>query len=150
MAAYSFLSVMGAISGPGGAFSLASGAGVAGEGITIDNVEEKDLATVGAGGALMHTLRASDLAKVTIRLLKTSPTNAKLSAMYNLQKGNVALWGQNVITISDVVRGDVEAVSQAAFVKPTANTYDKDGKMQEWEFLGLRNSLLGGGTPVAG
>lgn len=149
MAAYSFLNVMGAISGPGGAFNLGSGVGAAEEGIVFSNVEEKDLATVGADGYLMHTLRASDLAKCTINLLKTSPANAKLSAMYNFQKGNPAVWGTNVLTVSDVARGDIESMGQAAFLKPADNTYDKDGKMMSWEFIGLRKSLLGTGVPDA-
>lgn len=147
MAAYSFLNIMGAIAGPGGAFNLGSGSGAAEEGITFSNVEEKDLATMGADGTLMHTLRASDLAKCTVNLLKTSPVNALLSAMYNFQKGNPALWGVNVLTVSDVSRGDVESFSQAAFLKPSDNTYDKDGKMMTWEFLGLRNNQLGAGVP---
>ena len=147
MAAYSFLNVMGAIAGPGGAFNLGSGAGASEEGITFAMVEEKDLATVGADGSLMHTLRASNLGKCTIRLLKTSPVNALLSAMYNFQKGNAAVWGTNVITVSDVARGDVATMAQGAFLKQPDVTWDKDGKTNEWEFIGIVEEQLGAGVP---
>lgn len=147
MSTYSFLNVQAAISGPGGAFNIGSEAGVAEEGITTSQVEEKDLATVGADGALMHTLRASNLGKFTVRLLKTSPYNASLSAMYNLQRTNPALWGQNVLTVNDVARGDSESLTQAAFLKQPDVTWDKDGKMNEWEFVGIKDQQLGTGVP---
>ena len=148
MSSYSFLNVQAAIAGPGGAFPIGSQSGVAEEGITIDNVEEKDLGTVGAGGELMHSLRASDVAKLTLRLLKTSPVNAQLSNMYNFQKSSSLYWGQNTLTVNDTIRGDVEELTICAFMKPPANTYSKDGAMMEWEFLGKRNMLLGSGTPT--
>jgi len=149
MSSYSFLNVQAAIAGPGGAFSIGSSSGAAEEGITIDNVEEKDLATVGAGGELMHSLRASDVAKATVRLLKTSPVNAQLSNLYNFQKASSLFWGQNMITVNDTIRGDVEELTVAAFLKPPSNTYSKDGAMMEWEFIGKRNMLLGNGQPTA-
>lgn len=147
MSAYSFTDVAAAIVGPGGAFSVGSGSGSSEEGITIDNVEEKNAATVGADGTIMHSLRASNLAKITIRLLKTSPVNSLLSNLYNFQKSSSAFWGQNVITVNDVIRGDLENVSIAAFNKPPANTYSKDGAMMEWELVGNRDMTLGIGTP---
>lgn len=147
MAAYSFLNVMGAIAGPGGAFNIGSGSGASEEGIKTSMVEEKDLATMGADNTLMHTLRASDLGKMTVSLLKTSRANALLSAMYNFQKGNPALWGANVITVSDVARGDVAVLTQAAFVKLPDVAWSKDGNMIEWEFVGLLNEQLGAGVP---
>lgn len=147
MAAYSFLNVQAAIAGPGGAFNLGSGSGNAEEGITFEMVEEKDLATMGADGTLMYTLRPSNLGKATVRLLKTSPVNALLSSMFNFQNGNSAQWGQNVITVSDVARGDVASMAQGAFVKQPTVTWDRDGKMIEWEFLGIVQEQLGAGVP---
>lgn len=147
MAAYSFLNFQGAIAGAGGAFSLGSGEGVADEGITTSMVEEKGLVTPGADGKLMQTLRASNVGKLTIRLLKTSSANAKLSLMYNLQKSQPAVWGANTITVSDIQRGDVAILTEAAFVKLPDVTWDKDGKMIEWEFVGNLNEQLGFGVP---
>lgn len=147
MSAYSFLNIQAAISGPGGAFNLGAGAGTAEEGIMFSMVDEKELATMGADGTLMHTLRASNLGKCTVTLLKTSPVNALLSAMYNFQKGNPNVWGTNVLTVTDVARGDVAAMAQGAFVKQPDVTWDKDGKTIQWEFLGLVEEQLGAGVP---
>lgn len=147
MGVYSFLNFNGAISGPGGAFNIGQGAGVSEEGITTSMAEEKGITTPGADGTLMQTLRASNVGKVTVRLLKTSRANALLSAMYNFQKGNPALWGQNVITVSDVARGDVAVLTQGSFVKLPDVTWDKDGKMIEWEFTGNLDETLGVGVP---
>lgn len=147
MSAYSFLSFQGAISGPGGAFNIGAGAGASEEGIKTSMLEEKDLATSGAGGEMMHTLRADQRGKVTLSLLKTSPLNALLSNMYNLQKGNPSLWGVNTMTGNDVYRGDNFSITQAAIVKLPDVTWDKDGKMIEWEFVGLLEEQLGAGQP---
>lgn len=147
MAAYSFLNVMAAIAGPGGAFNLGSGAAPAEEGIKTSMIEEKDLLTVGADGTLMHTLRASNAGKITVTLLKTSPVNNMLSAMYNFQKGNPAGWGSNTLTVSDVSRGDVLTGTQMAFLKQPDVVWAKDGNTNEWEFIGNVDELLGAGTP---
>ena len=147
MTAYSFLSLQGAISGPGGSFNIAAGSGTAEEGITTSMVDEKGITTPGADGTLMQTLRASQVGKVTIRVLKTSLLNAQLSQMLNLQKGNPALWGQNVISLADVNRGDTSSLTQGSFVKKPDVTWDKDGKMNEWEFIGNLEESLGAGVP---
>lgn len=147
MTAYSFLSFQGAISGPGGAFSIGSDAGIAEEGVSTSMAEDKDLATVGAGGQLMHTLRATNLGRVKLSVLKTSALNSQLSAMYNLQKANPALWGINTLTGMDVDRGDNFVIAQAAFVKFPDNAWDKDGKVIEWELVGLLDEQIGAGVP---
>lgn len=149
MATYSFLDVQASIAGPGGSFSLGSGSGNGEEGISIVMVDEKDLATVGADGSLMHSLRASNVGRVSVKLLKTSPVNAKLSALYNFQRISSALWGLNVFSVADVVRGDVGLVSLAAFVKQPDVVWAKDGNTNDWEFIGNVDLLLGTGSPVA-
>lgn len=147
MAAYSFLNVQAALAGPGGAFNIGSGAGASEEGIKTSMVEEKGVTTPGADGSLMQTLRASNVGKVTISLLKTSRANALLTDMYNFQKSNSALWGSNVLTVSDVVRGDVAVLTQGAFVKLPDVAWAKDGNMIEWEFIGNLDEQLGQGVP---
>ena len=59
MATYSFLDVTAAIQGPGGSINLAAGAGSAEEGITIEAMEDKNIMTIGADGAGMHSLVAN-------------------------------------------------------------------------------------------
>lgn len=148
MAAYSFLNCQAAIVGPGGAFSIGTGAGVADEGITITPAADKDTMTIGADGSVMHALNADKSATLTIRLLKTSPTNAQLSLMYNLQTLSSATHGLNVITVRDSARGDVATCRQVAFRRQPVLSYSKAGAVQEWEFnVGVLDELLGSGTP---
>lgn len=149
MATYSFINVQASLIGPGGNINIGAGSGASEEGITISMVEDKGDYKVGADGQVMQTLRASNLGHITVRLLKTSPTNALLSAMYNAQKTNAGLWGQNVIRVSDVQRGDVSLGTQMAFVKLPDIVYSKDGNMNEWNFVGNVEENLGTGTPTA-
>lgn len=150
MSTYSFLNVQASLVGPGGNVNLGAGAGVSEEGITISMTEDKGDTKTGAGGELMQTLRASNLGRMSVRLLKTSPTNAVLSAMYNLQRTNAGLWGQNVIRVADVQRGDVSIGTQMAFTKQPDIVYGKDGNMNEWTFVGSIDEIdLGTGNPTA-
>ncbi len=143
---YSFLNVNASIAGPGGALNLAAGASAAEEGITIEAVEDKNVMTIGADGKGQHSLIASDAVTLTVRLLKTSPLNAALMLMYNLQSASSALWGQNVFTVTDSGRGDYTVVQSAAFKKKPTITYAKEGGMMEWVFDGIQaNTILGAG-----
>lgn len=149
MGAYSFLNVVASLVGPGGNVNLGAGAGNAEEGITTSMLEEKGDYKTGADGQIMQSLRASNTGKVTVRLLKTSPTNALLNAMYNAQRINAGLWGQNVIRVADVQRGDVILATQVAFTKQPDVVYAKDGNMMDWEFVGVVDEILGSGQPSA-
>lgn len=137
---YSFLDTHCAITGPGGAFSITNGA--AKEGITIAMREDKNKLDIGADGSGMHSLRADKSGKITIRLLKNSPTNALLSAMYNLQQTSATIWGQNVISLVSSV-GDVITATGVAFLRQPVVTYAEEGGMNEWEFEAIAiNELL--------
>ena len=149
MSTYSFLDVVAAIAGPGGAFSIGSDAGISEEGISVEMAEEKNTMTIGASGQVMHSLHAGKSGNVTIRLLKTSPVNRQLSQLYNLQTSSSALHGQNQLTIRDRSRGDVVSCKQVAFAKNPAITFAKDGGMNEWTFqAGEISYLLGSGAPA--
>src|SRR3954471_5374952 len=117
MATYSFLDNMCAISGPNGAFSLGAGTGNTEGGISIVQTEDKNTMTIGADGEGMHSLHAGKSGTVTIRLLKTSPTNAQLSSMYALDTAGGVSHGKNTITTRDLARGDVITCQQVAFAK---------------------------------
>lgn len=141
---YSFLNVVATIAGPGGILNLAAGAAVAEEGITIEATEDKNIMTIGADGKGQHSLVASDAATVTVRLLKTSPLNAALMIMYDLQSASSSAWGQNVFTIVDTGRLDATVIQSAAFKKKPTITYAKEAGMMEWTFDGISaNSILG-------
>lgn len=143
---YSFLNVNCTLAGPGGVLNLASGAAASEEGITIESVEDKNVMTIGADGKGQHSLIASDAVSVTVRLLKTSPLNAALMLMYNLQSASSAVWGLNTFTVVDSGRNDYTVVQSAAFKKLPTITYAKEAGMMEWAFDGIsRNSILGSG-----
>lgn len=148
MATYSFLDVVATIVGPGGGFPIGSSAGVADEGITIEYEEDKNMMVVGADGAIMHSLRANKKATCRLRLLKTSPTNALLSTLYNFQSTSSANWGTNVIVVSDVSRGDIWSCFSVAFKKHAQGVWPKDAPMIEWIFdVGRLEPLFGVGIP---
>jgi hypothetical protein len=149
MGVYSFPNVQASLVGPGGNVNLGYGSGASEEGIVVEMTEEKGDTKVGADGQIMQSLRASNLGSITVRLLKTSPTNSLLSNMYNAQKTISSLWGNNVLRVSDVVRGDVILGTNMAFTKQPTVTYGKDGDMMEWRFTGNIEQQLGSGSPVA-
>lgn len=147
LGAYSFLDVKASIAGPGGIFQIGSDTGSAEEGISATMIDEKDTTTPGADGQIMHSLHAAQVGTITIRLLKTSPVNALLSQMMNAQKQSSGFWGQNVVVVTDVQRGDLFTLTQAAFVKWPDTTWAKDGNTNEWVFRGALEADYGSGSP---
>lgn len=141
---YSFLNVQATIVGPGGSFNIGQGAGIAEEGITVERANDKGTMTIGADGTGMHSLHADKSGTVTVRLLKTSPQNAKLMAMYDLQTADSRLYGQNVITITDTGSNDSTGCRGVGFKKAPTLTYAKEGQMMEWSFNAIAiDSVLG-------
>lgn len=147
---YSFLSAQAELVGPNGRVSLGNGAGAAEEGITIAQTEDRDTMTIGADGSGMHSLHAGKSGQVTVRLLKTSPTNAILMAIANADFASPADHGQNTILIRDVQRGDAVACSFCAFRRVPDLSYAKVGNTVEWTFNSVSiDYILGTGTPAA-
>lgn len=148
MGTYSFLDCNAAIIGPGGSINLAAGAGASEEGITITALEDKNIMKIGAGGQGQHSLVAGEASTVTVNLLKTSPVNALLMAMYNYQTSSSVLHGKNTIGITDLGRGDLITLSQVAFKKAPDISYAKEAGMNAWTFDAIfTNRILGVGTP---
>lgn len=144
---YSFLDVNAAIVGPGGSFPLGSGAGAAEEGISVEPAADLNVMTIGADGLGMHSLIANKAAKITIRLLKTSPTNALLQTMLSFQRTTGANHGQNTLTITNKVSGDVITSQQVAFSKQPPISYAKEGGTIEWAFDAILTDVgLGAGV----
>ena len=141
---YSFMDVTGTLVGPGGVIDLGQGAGVGDEGINISMAGDGSTMTIGVDGAGMHNLSADKSGTVTIELLKTSPINAKLQAMFNLQSQNASLWGKNIISITNTVSGDKTICSSCAFGKKPDVIYKKEGGMVSWKFNALSvDTILG-------
>jgi hypothetical protein len=130
---YSFLDVNASISGPGGTFSL-SGAGLSDEGITVAPATDKNVMSIGANGDGMHSLRATTAVRLTVSLLKTGNGNAQLNALYRSQSMSSAYWGQNTITVTNPVTGDVIICTGCAFVKQTDLGYRSEGGSNVWAF----------------
>lgn len=93
---------------------------------------------IGADGSGQHSLYADKSGRITVRLLKTSPVNQLLSAMYAFQTASGANYGQNTIAINDSSRGDVITCLQVGFAKAPDLTYAKDGGTNEWEFNAVK------------
>lgn len=146
MSTYSFQDFACTLTGPGGAITLGDGSGAAKEGATFEFVENANTMVVGADGTPMHSLNASKAGKATVRLLKTSPTNGLLTAMFNFQRVSSANWGQNILAGSDIVRGDQYSCQQVAFSKIPNNTYAMDANIIEWSFdVGIMDAALATG-----
>jgi len=144
MSTYSFQDVTGNLAGPTGVLDLGYGAAVAEEGISIDMAGDKNTMMIGADGEGMHSMHADKSGTVTVRMLKTSPQNAKLMAMYDAQSLDASLWGQNVIVVRNVQSGDTTTARQCAFKKKPAMKYAKDGDILEWVFDAIKiDTILG-------
>jgi hypothetical protein len=147
---YSFMDVLATLVGPTGSINLGAGAGVSDEGITVDMLDDKGSMLIGADGTPMHSLHGGKAATILVRLLKTSPTNAILSAAYNAQAASSALWGQNLITVRNPIAGDLCILRSCAFRRQPALNYPKAATMNEWSFnCGRADMLLGSGSPEA-
>ncbi len=140
MATYSFLDVACSINGTGGNINLASGAGAAEEGISIEQVEDKSTMTIGADGSAMHSLHGTTASKISIKLLKTSPVNQQLMAMYNQQTASAASHGKNTVTVAISATGENISITEVAFKKVPNIVYGKEGGTNEWVFDGGKTS----------
>ena len=144
MATYSFMDVQASLVGPTGVCSFGYGAAVADEGISIEMAGDKNTMLIGADGEGMHSLHADKSGTVTVRLLKTSPQNAVLQAMYDAQTITSALHGKNIITVTNPASGDITVARSCAFKRKPAIAYKKDGDIIEWAFDSIKiDTILG-------
>lgn len=135
--AYSFLDVDCTMVGPGGFINLAAGSGNSEEGITITPTGEINVMQIGADGTGQHSLKADKSGSIVVNLLKTSPVNAQLSAMYAFQTASASAHGQNTIVLRDK-RGDVVTSTQVAFTKAPDLTYAVEAGFNQWMFSAVR------------
>ncbi|MEN8406054.1 MULTISPECIES: phage structural protein [Acinetobacter calcoaceticus/baumannii complex] len=138
MSTYSFMDVHCTLTSDDAVIDVGYGAGVAEEGITFGMAGDKNTMTIGADGEGMHSLHADNSGQVTVRLLKTSPTNAKLMNLYNLQKADTRKWGKNTITMNNSSSGDNATATKCAFKKVPDLANAKDGSMLEWVFDSIK------------
>ncbi|TDT01685.1 DUF3277 domain-containing protein [Erwinia rhapontici] len=144
MATYSFMDVTATLVGPTGSIDLGYGSATSDEGISTAMSGAKNTMTTGADGEVMHSLHAEKSGTITVTLLKTSPTNKKLSLAYNLQSQSSATWGNNVIVIRNRVSGDIITARSCAFQKQPDNANGKTGNTMAWVFdAGKIDQVLG-------
>jgi hypothetical protein len=147
MPAYSLADVEAAIEGPGGSFQIGAGVGLATEGINIEPKGDTNIMTEGGDGEIMHSLRVSKACTITITLLRTSPTNARLMNLYNYQTSSSRYHGQNTVMVRNPVSGDAHDGTEVAFQKKPGVPYAEEGGNLVWTLEGKVSSKLGTGTP---
>lgn len=148
-ASYSFLDVIGTISGPGGNVIISGDvAGVADGGISCAHNSDVNSMQIGADGSGMHSLHADTSGTVVVRLLKSSPVNSILSNMFDYQRTTSALWGQNTIHVANPTRGDDTTAVQCAFKRKPEFANARDAQVIEWAFDAVKLHIgFGDGTP---
>lgn len=145
---YSFEDVTATIVGPGGGFTIGGqDTFSADEGIKITFNEDKGSLQTGADGNWMHNLHAANAGTIEVTLLKNSPINQLLNALYDAQRSAGSLWGQNTITIVNITSGDLYTCEGVGFKKFADNGYAKDGATLTWPFnAGRLDPKLGSGV----
>lgn len=144
MSTYSFMDVTATLTGPTGSIDLGYGSASSEEGIVVAMGSPKNTMTIGADGEVMHSLHADKSGTITVNLLKTSPTNKKLSLAYNAQSQSSATWGNNVIVIRNKISGDIITARSVAFQKQPDNANAKTGNTMPWVFdCGKIDQVLG-------
>src|ERR1700720_1263253 len=150
MATYSFLDVNVALTDPAGSFSLGSNSGIAEEGVTIAMEGDKTSIVWGADGTPMTSLHAAQGGTISVRLQKTSPTNALLSSLYAQTTSSSANYGNSTITVRNPTRGDTIVCLQCSIKKSPDNVNAKEGGMMDWVFnAGEIHEILGDGNPIS-
>jgi hypothetical protein len=130
---YSFLDCnLTLVSIGGGIIDLGAGNGSSQEGITIERSNDKATMTIGADGSGMHNLMGDKSGKITVRLLKTSPTNKKLSIVYNATTLSSAIYGQDVMTFVNTHTGETHTATGGGIAKFPNSNNANEGGVQEW------------------
>lgn len=146
---YSFKDVHATLTGPGTTgIALGADAGVAEEGIRYEMTEDKDAMKQGADGAIAHSLRGTKSGRVTVSILKTSPTNNLLQTLFNFQSQSSLNWAQGVLIISNIAVGDTVTCQGVAFVRQPPNLYTKDAGIVEWEFYASQIDVVLGSVLI--
>lgn len=138
MSTWSFMDTHATLVADDGSIDLGYGAAIAQEGITIAMLENKNTMVTGADGEGMHSLRAAKSGTVTVRLLKTSPTNAKLMNLYNVQSTSSKKWGKNSFTLNNEASGDNVTATKLAFQKAPDYNAAAEGATVEWVFDAIK------------
>lgn len=104
-----------------------------GEYITVEQMSDAFQDVVGTDGEVARSKSNDNRAKVVIKLLQTSLSNAQLSAIHtaDLLAGNGA--GVSTFQMQDLQGGTLVHGEQAWIVKFPDNSMDRTAKSREWE-----------------
>lgn len=149
---YSFSDFTASINGPGGGFIIGGpDTATAEEGLTVTWGEENNTQNIGADGSIMNSMHAARAGTIAVRLQKISPVNFQLSQLWNYQRQSSIFWGQNVITMRQVMLGDLFNNAGCAFVRFPTIGYPKVANLIEWEFhVAVIDPYLGPGVVFTG
>jgi hypothetical protein len=102
-----------------------------GEFITVDQDEDTFSRVVGSNGEACDSLNANDSTTVTVKLMGTSKSNPRLSALHTL---DIQTGGRSpqALLIKDRSGNTLWATPNARIWKPGALSFDKQAKMVEW------------------
>lgn len=137
MKTYSFLDVNCVMVGPGLAIDMSQGAGLDSEGISVAYDAEISNKHIGADGSGFHSLKADKSGTITVRVLRSSPLNQKLSQALAFQRTSSAAHGQNTITIVDRNKGDNVTAQNVAFQRAPNLNFGSEASMVEWTFSAI-------------
>lgn len=144
---YSFLDVSAAIVGPGLVTDLGAGSSSDKEGISVTFNGNVNTMDIGADGRGQHSLSADRSGTVTVRLLRMSSINAVLMAAANYQRSSAKYHGQNTISITDKVKGDIVIAQVCAFQKIPNLSFGEAAGVVEWIFESIEiQPALGNGV----
>lgn len=139
---YSFLDYDATLGGPYGVIQLGAGNGNAAEGIVVERDDDKATKTIGADGSGMFNLKGDKSGRVTVNLLKTSPTNTKLSIAYNLETQDSNFYGQGVLTLRNKHTGELHVANGVGIARLPTSTNAVEGGGNAWVLLCLEIDSL--------
>lgn len=101
--------------------------------IVAERTDDLNMMTPGAQGDTAITMKRNENGTVTITLLQTSPTNAYLSQIANIDRQS----GQGVVSlaIKDHESGTTAGASTAKLQKHANIEYSNEATTREWVFL---------------
>jgi len=103
-----------------------------GEFIRIEQNEEDFQSIVGTDGSVTRFKTNNKSAKITIRLMQGSPSNAQLSALNRVDKAQPNGAGVGALTIKNRQGSFLHTAEKCWISAPPAVSFDKTATVREW------------------
>ena len=145
MSAYSFLDVDAVLVGaPFGHIDLGSGNANSEEGLEWSYDKPRTSKVIGADSNGMIVVNADRSGTIRVRLLETSPANAKLTAAMNAVGFSTSLHGQAVLTIRNRANETMVVASEVSFADVPGDVFGAEPGVKEWVFNAIRIEVMRG------